>query len=123
MSLPDWPGYQRFRDQLIEANRHDLYPPEWLDAQVVNGIAWPIVGDASAMVVGVRLYPGGAWVGHIKAAVGDLEELRDVLGPKAEEWGRSRGCNLAMIEGRLGWQRPLKEHGWEPHQVSLLKGL
>lgn len=121
--MTGWPDYLRFRDQLTEANRLDLYPPGWLDSQVVGGRLVPIVGDASAMVVGVRVYPSGMRVGHIAAAAGDLEELRDKIGPRAAEWGRERGCQMALLEGRPGWSRALKDHGWEHHQAVLIRDL
>lgn len=116
-------SYLRFRDQLINANRHDLYPPQWLDDQVARGLAVPIIGERSAMVVGIRVYPSGMRVGHIAAAAGDMDELRDVIGPRAAQWGRERGCRMAMLEGRPGWARALKDHGWEHHQAVLLREL
>lgn len=91
--------------------------------QVAKGMAWPIVGEESAMIVGVRLYPGGARIGHIKAAAGVLDELVTALAPQAEDWARSHGCDHALLEGREGWKRALKDHGWEVHQLALLKGL
>lgn len=112
-----------FRDQLITAHRTDFYPPQWLDAQVANGLAVPIVGQDSAMLVGVRVYPSGQRVGVIKAAAGDLHELIHDLAPRAEQWGREQGCARALLEGRPGWERALKEHGWRTHQVCLLKDL
>lgn len=116
-------SYARFREMLAEANPPEFYPIHWLDRQVEMGLAHPITGDKSAMVVGVRLYPGGARIGHIKAAAGDMDELMTVLGPQAEEWGRAHGCQTAMIEGRPGWSRALREHGWRHHSVTLLKDL
>ena len=116
-------SYARFRDQLAQANRPDFYPIHWLDRQVEIGMSVPICGDASAMVVGTRVYPGGARVGLIRAAAGDMEELIHVLGPRAEEWGRAHGCTMALIEGRHGWSRALKQHGWKAHQVALLKDI
>jgi hypothetical protein len=116
-------SYARFRDQLVNANRHDLYPPEWLDSQIAKGLVVPILGDQSAMVVGVRVYPSGLRVGHITAAAGDLEELRDIVGPRAAEWGREHGCRMAMLEGRPGWSRALKDHGWDHHQSVLLRDI
>lgn len=112
-------SYARFRDQLIDANRHDLFPPEWLDSQVAKGLLVPIIGESSAAVVGVRIYPSGMRVGHIPAAAGDLEELRDVIQPRALQWGREQGCRMAMLEGRAGWPRALK--GWDHHQSVLLR--
>ena len=116
-------SYARFRDQLIGANRHDLFPPEWLDSQIAKGLLVPIVGESSAMVVGVRVYPSGLRVGHIPAAVGDLDELRDAIGPRAAQWAREQGCKIATLEGRPGWSRALKDHGWEHHQAVLLREL
>jgi hypothetical protein len=116
-------SYQDWRERLATANRDDFYPIHWLDRQVEIGMAVPIIGDASAMVVGVRTYPGGARVGHIKAAAGDMDELITVLGPRAEKWGREHGCTIAMIEGRHGWSRTLRQHGWHHHSVTLLKDL
>jgi hypothetical protein len=115
--------YARFRDQLATANRDDFYPIHWLDKQVETGMSVPIIGEQSAMVVGVRTYPGGARVGLIRAAAGDMDELITVLGPRAEDWGRAHGCPMALIEGREGWSRELKKHGWRAHQVALLKDL
>lgn len=116
-------SYQRFRDLLAGANRPEFYPIEWLDNQVATGMAIPIIGEDAAMVIGARLYPGGARIGHIKAAAGDMGELIHELGPRAEEWGRAHGCTMALIEGRPGWPRALREHGWRDYQISLLKDL
>jgi hypothetical protein len=121
--IPDLVGYERFRERLAEANPPEFYPLGWLDQQVLSGLAFPIIGDKSAMVVGLRLYPGGARVGHIKAAAGDMDELISELGPRASEWGREHGCTVAMIEGRHGWSRALRQHGWRHHSVTLLKDL
>jgi hypothetical protein len=112
-----------FRDQLITAHRHDLYPPEWLDAQVANGLAVPLVGNASAILVGTRIYPSGQRVGVVKAGAGDLAELVNEMAPRAEQWAREHGCTMALLEGRPGWERALKEHGWRVHQVHLIKEL
>ena len=116
-------SYARFRDQLIDANRHDLFPPEWFDHQVSKGLLVPFTGDASAMLVGVRVFPSGRRVAHIPAAIGDLDELRDALGPNAIKWALGQNCKLATIEGRPGWSRAMKDHGWEHHQSVLLKEL
>lgn len=115
--------YQLWRDRLAEANPPELYPVEWLDAEIANGRAHPIIGEKSAMVVGVRLYPGGARVGHVLAAAGDMDEIRDTLAPQAEAMGRRMGCRMVMLEGREGWKKAMKEHGWSTHQVVLVKDL
>ena len=47
----------------------------------------------------------------------------NVLIPRAEEWGRSIGCTLAIIESRPGWAREMKKHGYSTHQISISKEL
>ena len=121
MSLPA--GYLKFRGQLAEANDQRFYPVQWLDRQIETGLSHPIIGEKSAMVVGVRTYPGGARIGHIRAACGDLEELVNILAPIAEEWGRDNQCDMALLEGREGWKRALNGHGWRTYQIALLKDL
>lgn len=113
--------YANFRKRLALANNPALYPLEWLDEQVKTGLARPIIGEDAAVVFGVRNYPGGARVGHVIAAAGDMEELVSSLAPQAEEMARRLGCSLAMIEGREGWKKIM--HGWQTHQVVLVKGL
>lgn len=121
--LPDWAGYQRFRDALGQANQSEFYPVEWLDQQVLRGLSWPIIGEAAAVVVGTRMYPGGARAGLVKAAAGDLDELINALAPKAEDWAREHGCAIAMVEGREGWARVLKRRGWQHYQTIMRKAL
>lgn len=116
-------SYRLWRDRLAAANQPEFYPAEWLDQQIESGMSVPIIGEDAALVAGVRLYPGGARVGLVRAGCGDMDELIHELAPRAEQWGREHGCQLAMLEGRPGWQRALKEHGWRAHQVSLLKDL
>ena len=139
MIVPDWAGYVRFRDAFAEATDPAFYPIAWLDAQVLAGAAWPIVGRAAALVVEVRDYPGGARVAHGLVAAGDpgspdrgpgqaapgagLAEIVAELIPAAEAWGRARGCRLGLIESREGWAKLLRPHGWEPHQLTLRKPL
>lgn len=116
-------SYARFRDQLVDADRHDLFPPEWFDSQVSNGLLVPFTGDRSAMLVGIRVMPSGLRVAHIPAAVGDLDELRDTIGPNAIDWAVGQNCKMAMIEGRPGWSRAMKDYGWKHHQSVLLREL
>jgi hypothetical protein len=123
MIVPDWAGYLRFRDTLAEVADPAFYPMEWLDAQILCGAAWPIVGREAVLIVEARDYPGGARVAHGLVAAGDLEEIVAELIPEAEEWGRRHGCQLGLIESREGWAKLLKPHGWEPHQLALRKAL
>jgi len=121
--ISDWVGYLRFRAQFQTVIDPEFYPIEWLDFEVSAGRAWPIIGENAALVVEVKAYPGGVKAAHGLIAAGDLNEIINELIPAAEAWGRTQGCKYGLIESREGWAKALKSHGWEIHQVSILKVL
>ncbi len=82
-----------------------------------------IVGDKAAIVFSVELYPTGATDIHGQLAAGDLDEIADLLIPRAEQWGRRIGCAGAIVSSRPGWARRLKASGYETYQLTVRKGL
>ena len=124
-------SYDRFRDRFAEAMDQRLYGIEYLDALVGSMRAQIWFGQDAAIVTEIREYPTGARVIHGVVAAGApgsgpgqaLDEITDTLIPKAEAWGRSIGCVLAIIESRPGWARRLRSQGYEPHQVAVRKAL
>ena len=114
--------YLRFRPGYEKALTPDFYPIEYLDEKAVSGDAVEFSTDNSAILVEIRVYPGGARVAHGLVATGDLDEIRVLIG-MAEQWGRDNGCTRAMIESREGWQKALKSQGYAPWQVTLVKDL
>ena len=116
-------AYPRFRSLFAEALDPRLYAIDHLDSLIASGRAQLWAGDAAAMVTEVRDYPAGGRVLHGLVAAGALEEIVEILIPRAEAWGRSVGCILAIVESRPGWTRTLKAHGYAPHQVALRKDL
>jgi hypothetical protein len=130
--------YARWRDAFAQAMDTRLYSIEYLDALVGSMRAQIWFGDHAAIVTEVREYPTGARVIHGLVAAVDpgspatagaaspgagLREIAETLIPRAEAWGRSIGCVLAIVESRAGWARQLKSQGYEPHQVTLRKEL
>ena len=113
----------RWRAEFGKALDERLYTVEHLDTLVAGGRAQIWFGDKAAMVTEVRTYPTGARVIHGLVAAGDLDEISEVLIPRAEAWARSLGCVLAVIESRPGWARQLRRHGYEPHQLAVRKAL
>lgn len=113
--------YRRFRERFAEALDPRLFTIEHLDGLLASGAAHFFASEDAAIVTEFKTYPTGvrAVVGLI--AAGDLDQIEQVLIPRAEAWGRMNGCALALIESRPGWQRRLKRYGYEPHQVSLIK--
>lgn len=104
--------------EMLDPRRHTI---EWLDGQVMTGLASVWTTPDAAIVTEIRSYPTGARDIHGLAAVGSLDAVRDVLIPAAEEYGRSIGCLGAVIESRPGWKRALASSGYEVRQVALGK--
>jgi len=123
MIVPDWAGYLRFRDRFAAAMDPLFYPIGHLDGLVLAGQARLWIGDDAAIAAEALVYPGGARAVHGLVAAGDLEEIRSMLIPAAEAWGRRAGMRHAIIESRPGWARALKTSGYEIHQIAVRKGL
>lgn len=115
--------YFRYRDQFAQAIDPRLYSIAHLDDLVATGRAQCWFSDNACIVTELRFYPTGARVIHGLVAAGDLQEIVETLIPRAEAWARAARCVLAIIESRAGWQRELKDSGYEPFQVSLAKEL
>lgn len=82
----DWAEVQ----DRIDANTAQL----WLGER--SAIVTEIVGDAI----------------HVWLGAGDLAELLNMR-PLIEQAGREWGCKRATIDGRLGWDRVFKPHGFK----------
>lgn len=115
--------WARWRSEFARALDERLYTIEHLDGLVETGHAQVWFGDSAAIVTEIRDYPSGARVIHGLVAAGDLREIVGTLIPRAEEWGRSIGCVMAIIESRTGWVRTLKDAGYQIHQTALRKEL
>ena len=115
--------YLRFRDAFAEALDPRLYGIDHLDQLLLSMRAQAWFSERAAIVTEVRDYPTGAKVLHGLVAAGELGEIVGILIPRAEAWGRSIGCLLAVIESREGWGRALRKHGYAPHQMALRKEL
>lgn len=55
----------------------------------------------------------------IYIAAGDLQEILDAEDLMLAE-ARLRGCRYLSMTGRRGWEKPLKQMGWQ-HSLSILK--
>ncbi|WP_114954320.1 hypothetical protein [Sphingosinicella terrae] len=116
-------AYQSWREAFASALDPRLHPIEYLDGLVLSGRAQMWYSDGAAMATEIRRYPSGALVIHGLVAAGSIEEIRDLLIPRAEAWARQAGCILALIESRSGWAKALRTSGYEPHQLTIRKEL
>ena len=116
------PGYRRFRALFAEAIDGRFHTIDHLDWMIRTGRAQYWQSADAAMATEVRGYPACRAI-HGLVAAGDLDQIRSLLIPAAETWGRASGCAFAIIESRPGWQRALRNHGYELHQIAVVKGL
>lgn len=110
----------------------------WLSAALDHAGGTHGLDDVRGMVLDgeARFWPGRncALVGLIEddpcerrlliwLAGGARRELETELLPRAEGWGRARGCRRALIIGRAGWERTLKTKGYAPLARLIAKDL
>lgn len=79
-------------------------------------------GQAAVLVAVIEDHPTGPAL-CLWLAGGRQDELVNDLRPKAEAWGRENGCDRALIMGRRGWIKALKQHDYRPRAVVLVKEL
>lgn len=119
--LPD--AYTRFRDDFAGLLDERFYNIEWLDCQVANGAIRVLGNDKAVILFEFKRYPTGWLALEGMAAAGDLQEIRDVLIPQAENIARGMKCGSAHIVSREGWGKALKSQGYEPYQFGIVKYL
>lgn len=117
-----WDEYQRHRDEIEGLLDPRCYSIEWLDGELLNQRALAFGRNDAVIVITVKVYPMGAVELHGLVAAGALEGILALI-EEAESWGRAHGCDFACIASRPGWQRVLKDRGYEPHQIELRKEL
>lgn len=119
------PPLAAFRPQLEAAlaytdNSHCF---EDVAAEVASGALqyWP--GARSVIITEIIVTPGYKALGFFLAG-GDLAEL-EMMYPRVEAWGRSMGCDRAVMTGRRGWERSFltRRSGWRQTLVVYEKTL
>lgn len=85
-----------------------------------NAQFWP--GRGSAVVTQIWDFPRLKAL-HYWLAAGELTEIVEAMQPAIDAWGRSMGCEKAIICGRPGWKKPLAAHGYEPLWLGMARRL
>lgn len=80
---------------------------------------WP--GERAAMVTQSVTDAGGPCL-HVWLAGGELAEIL-ALKPGVEAWARAQGCLRVTIDGRPGWTRVLRRHGYARRGAELERRL
>lgn len=117
-------GYLDWRDRFQDLIAQDgMYTIEQLDESLAQGHSQLWATKDAAIVTGINDYGGGERMGQVDWAVGDLDEILTRIMPEAEAYLKASNCTRIMFEGRAGWSRVLKNHGFRPHSVTLVKDI
>lgn len=111
--LPD--GARRLLEPALDAGETFIWAD--IEARIKADTAQLWLGEGCAMlteIVGDAIH---VWLGG-----GSLSGLL-ILRPQVEETARFWGCKRATINGRLGWDRVLKPHGYRRNGEELEKTL
>ena len=95
-----------------------------LIADLTTGMAqlWP--GERAAMVTQLLRSTDGSGLDEVRCwlAGGDMDDVL-ALRPGIEAWARQQGCTWATVDGRHGWTRSLRKHGYRDDDGELRKAL
>ncbi len=90
-------------------------------AEIQSGRAQLWAGEGGAVVTQCVTAQDGRTL-HIWLAGGELAAVL-ALRPGIEAWARGLGCEAITIEGRAGWARVLRTHGYRSHGAVLRRSL
>lgn len=110
MTWLDW-----LRPALVDASEAELLE----DLESGRAQLWP--GETAAVVTQCLIDEAGRTL-HVWLAGGDMDGVL-ALRPGIEAWGRAQGCRCMTIDGRRGWNRVLRRHGYELQGAELKRTL
>ena len=113
--------WNRCRGWILAALRPECASETELFSDLMAGRAQLWAGDRSAMVTQCVAGDPGPCL-HVWLAGGELAEILDMK-PGIEAWARAQGCTHVTIDGRAGWTRVLRRHGYAPRGVELERRL
>jgi hypothetical protein len=110
--------WQRCRTYIEDAvARISTHTIEDVEHGIATGlyVFWP--ASKSAAVTEIHVFPRAKHM-HIFLAGGDLDELRGMV-PMWCSWARFNECSKLTLCGRRGWERALKQQGWDAGLIAL----
>jgi hypothetical protein len=114
--------WARFRDQFAAAMPGGFWTIEDLEQKIAHRRAFFFPGRNAALIGQIEVYPGGERVFQFLWAVGELEEIVQLV-PGCEALARMMGCTAMLVEGRPAWKRVLEPQGYALWSITLHKGL
>lgn len=113
--------WDRCRGWLLAALEPGCGTEADLLADLAGGRAQLWAGDRAALVTQCVEEPLGRCL-HVWLAGGDLKEIM-MLKPGIEAWARGQGCVRVSLDGRRGWARVLRRHGYTDNEIELERRL
>ena len=80
--------------------------------------------DTAVLVARIIEYPRKKTkICEVLVAGGYLPDLLNILRPETEQWARDNNCTHCTVEGRTGWARVTKQHGYTANKIIAVKSL
>lgn len=97
---------------------------EWMQFEAMNGRIqiWGVGDERSIKTVfftRVIEYPAARHLNFMLALGNGLEETLPVFVATMQRFAPMRGCEIASVMGRRGWERKLREYGFKLETVTL----
>lgn len=96
----------------------NTHTPKDVFRRVMSGKAQLWIEGEGLIITEIETYPSGQVI-NFWLASGDLEDCLSML-PRIYEWGKDIGCYRATTLARKGWQRVLRDEGWEAAPLVFL---
>lgn len=93
-----------------------------VEQSVLDGDYQLWAGERSACITEIRTYPRRKVLAVIHGG-GDLHELLKTVEPAMCGFALANGCDGVMGMGRKGWDRALKDNGYEFGWIMMVKDL
>lgn len=98
--------------------------PDDVASGIEAGRYVPFGNDHAVLIAEIADYPAkGTKICDVVVAGGDLATLNETLRPQVEQWARENNCTHCMVEGRPGWRRAIRQHGYTEHLTNVIKEL
>lgn len=115
-------NWAKWKDRIADAVGGGFDTVAEIERAIFSNQAQLWCGKDAAVVTKIQTYPGGERVLMALWMAGDIEDAM-AMASGIESFGRSMGCTSALIEGRKGWERLLRKHGYDPWSVTVRKAL
>ena len=120
---PEWTDIlERLRDKVQHALDHagNTHQIEDLIDGVVEGL-FQVWYHPRALVLTQIVNLPRAKICNFFIAAGDKKVILEMLLPSVESWAKEQGCDRVTLIGRDGWQRELRNRGWQNRAALVAK--